>query len=115
MANEAPVSVSVVYSPVARQVYELNLVLESGSTAGQALLMSGFVQRFPELDRAPLAIGVWGQKADLQQALREGDRVEIYRSLVVDPKVARRQRFAKQGTRGTGLFLKRRVGAKPGY
>jgi putative ubiquitin-RnfH superfamily antitoxin RatB of RatAB toxin-antitoxin module len=115
MASEAQLHVSVVYSPAARQVHEVDLLLESGSTARQALLMSGFVQRFPELNQSSLTIGVWGQKADFQQVLCEGDRLEIYRALVVDPKVARRQRFAKQGSRGTGLFLKRRSGAKPGY
>jgi putative ubiquitin-RnfH superfamily antitoxin RatB of RatAB toxin-antitoxin module len=41
--------------------------------------------------------------------------VEIYRPLTVDPKVARRERFAKQGARATGLFVKKRAGAKAGY
>jgi putative ubiquitin-RnfH superfamily antitoxin RatB of RatAB toxin-antitoxin module len=41
--------------------------------------------------------------------------VEIYRGLLVDPKVARRERFRKQGARAAGLFAKRRPGAKPGY
>jgi putative ubiquitin-RnfH superfamily antitoxin RatB of RatAB toxin-antitoxin module len=47
--------------------------------------------------------------------LRDQDRVEVYRPLRVDPKVARRERFVKQGARAAGLFVKRRVGAKPGY
>ena len=47
--------------------------------------------------------------------VRDGDRVEIYRDLKVDPKVARRERFRKQGARATGLFAQRRPGAKPGY
>ena len=50
-----------------------------------------------------------------EQALREGDRIELCRALVVDPKVARRERFAKQGARGTGLFARRRPGAAAGY
>jgi putative ubiquitin-RnfH superfamily antitoxin RatB of RatAB toxin-antitoxin module len=41
--------------------------------------------------------------------------LEFYRALRVDPKVARRERFNKQGSRGAGLFSKRRPGAKPGY
>jgi sulfur carrier protein len=47
--------------------------------------------------------------------LREGDRVEIYRALRVDPKEARRQRFAGQGAKTAGLFVKKRQGAKAGY
>ena len=59
--------------------------------------------------------GIWGRKARLQQLLRDGDRVELYRPLQVDPKVARRERFARQGARAAGLFAKKRAGAKAGY
>jgi hypothetical protein len=41
--------------------------------------------------------------------------VEVYRGLLVDPKVARRERFKSQGSRGAGLFAKKRPGAKSGY
>jgi putative ubiquitin-RnfH superfamily antitoxin RatB of RatAB toxin-antitoxin module len=47
--------------------------------------------------------------------LNPTDRVEVLRGLRVDPKVARRERFQKQGARTAGLFAKRRPGAKPGY
>jgi putative ubiquitin-RnfH superfamily antitoxin RatB of RatAB toxin-antitoxin module len=47
--------------------------------------------------------------------LKEGDRVEWLRGLRVDPKVARRERFQKQGSRAAGLFASRRPGAKQGY
>ena len=63
----------------------------------------------------PADVGVWGRRCPLRQAVREGDRVEVYRPLVVDPKVARRERFRKQGARAAGLFAQRRPGAKPGY
>lgn len=115
MASETRLTVSVAYSPAPRDVCEVDLLLAWGSTAGQALLASGFMQRFPELDQQTLEFGIWGHKADLQQVLSEGDRIEIYRALRVDPKVARRQRFAEQGARGAGLFLKKRPGAKSGY
>ena len=45
------------------------------------------------------------------QVLRDQDRIEIYRPLRVDPKVARRERFVKQGSRGAGLFIKLRIQA----
>ncbi|MBW8723026.1 MAG: RnfH family protein, partial [Polaromonas sp.] len=44
-----------------------------------------------------------------------GDRLEIYRGLRVDPKVARRERFNRQGVKRAGLFAKTRAGAKAGY
>ena len=47
--------------------------------------------------------------------LVEGDRLEVYRPLTVDPKVARRQRFVRQGAKTAGLFAKKRPGAKAGY
>jgi putative ubiquitin-RnfH superfamily antitoxin RatB of RatAB toxin-antitoxin module len=47
--------------------------------------------------------------------LRDGDRVELCRELRVDPKVARRERFSKQGARRAGLFAKKRPGAAAGY
>jgi hypothetical protein len=50
-----------------------------------------------------------------QQVLQDLDRVEIYRPLKVDPKVARRTRFVEQGARTAGLFARKRPGAKAGY
>ncbi len=60
-------------------------------------------------------VGVWGRKASASQVLRERDRIEIYRPLQVDPKVARRERFRKQGARTSGLFAHKRDGGKAGY
>lgn len=115
MAPEQSISVTLVYAPAARQVHLLSLNLPAGSTLGQALLASGLMESCPELDLKQISAGVWGRKASLGQVLRANDRVEIYRPLRVDPKVARRERFASQGTRSAGLFAKRRAGAKPGY
>jgi uncharacterized protein len=47
--------------------------------------------------------------------LGDRDRVEIYRPLQVDPKMARRERFRRQGARAAGLFARKREGGKPGY
>ncbi|MEO8120036.1 MAG: RnfH family protein [Rhodoferax sp.] len=107
--------VTVVYSPVARDVREVILKLAPNSTVLDALQASGFLPLFPAIDQAATVVGVWGRKASLEQMLRENDRVEIYRPLTVDPKVARRERFAKQGARTAGLFVKKRPGAKAGY
>ena len=107
--------VTVVFSPAARKVEEVALLLAPGSTVGQALKLSGLLARFGQLLGARPLLGVWGRKAAPSQVLRDMDRVEIYRPLKVDPKVARRTRFVKQGAGAAGLFARRRPGAKPGY
>lgn len=109
------ICVTVAYSPAAREVWEVDITLPAGSTVRQALQASGLFDRFPELDPGGAGVGVWGRKATPQQVLRAQDRVEVYRPLRVDPKVARRERFNRQGSKTAGLFAKRRPGAKPGY
>ena len=115
MASDADLQVTVVYSPVARQLHEFQLVLPLGTTAWGALVGSGVAQLFPNLNLAAAVLGIWGRKCAPDHVLRNLDRVEIYRPLTVDPKVARRERFAKQGARTAGLFEKKRLGAKAGY
>lgn len=115
MVADKRLRVSVVYSPGSREVREVNLLLEPSCTVLMALQASGLLQVFPALDPQTMLLGVWGRKASLSQPLRDMDRVEIYRALRVDPKVARRERFVKQGARTPGLFEKKRQGAKAGY
>jgi putative ubiquitin-RnfH superfamily antitoxin RatB of RatAB toxin-antitoxin module len=109
------VNIVLVYSPAPRQVREWPLVLPPGSTVAQAIEASGLLAEFPELAPGRLTTGIWGRKTGLQQVLREQDRLEIYRPLQVDPKVARRERFSRQGVKKSGLFAKKRAGAKAGY
>lgn len=116
MGIEVGIAVTVVYSAQARDVVEVTLRLEEGTTVEQALNASGLVLQTSE-DGVPLGgQGVWGKKVGLMHVLRDQDRLEVYRPLTVDPKVARRERFAGQGAKkAAGLFAKRRVGAKAGY
>ena len=106
--------VIVCYSPAPRHVLEWPVQLPEGATVAQALRASGWPEACPG-DAAQADVGVWGRRCTPDQVLREGDRVEVYRPLQVDPKVARRERFRKQGARAAGLFAQRRPGAKPGY
>ncbi len=113
--SEHHLRVTVVYSPAAREVQEVCLELTAPCSVLAALQQSGLLAVFPEIDSLQTAVGVWGRKAGLDQLLRDQDRVEVYRPLRVDPKVARRERFASQGSRGVGLFVKNRAGAKASY
>ena len=101
-----------------RHIHTLKLSLPAGSTVADALHVAAQdmntaarLQAMPQ----PWLLGIWNKKVTQRHALADGDRLEIYRGLRVDPKVARRQRFAKQGAKTAGLFAKRRSGAKAGY
>jgi len=110
--NEPGLRVTVVYSPGPRRVHEVKLNLAEPCSVLKALQQSGLLQAHPEIDNAQTLVGVWGRKVSLNQLLRDQDRLEVYRPLRVDPKVARRERFVKQGARSAGLFLKKRNPAK---
>ena len=109
------IRVSIVYSSGPRHTHEQWVTLDDGASVLQAVQASGVLQTFSEIDLAHARVGVWSRKAGLSQQVRENDRVEIYRPLTVDPKVARRERFRKQGAKAAGLFAKKRSGAKAGY
>jgi hypothetical protein len=111
---------SLVYSPEARRVHEWVVQLPDDATAGQGLtrllsLMQAHAPQDVPPDPGILTLAIWGRKAAPDQRLRDGDRLEWLRPLRVDPKLARRERFHQQGARNTGLFARRRAGAKPGY
>lgn len=83
--------VQVAYALPERQWLWL-VELDAGARVGDAIQASPFPQRFPEQARETLTVGVFGKLCELDQPLRDGDRIEIYRPLLIDPKQARRQR-----------------------
>lgn len=109
------INITLVYSSAPREVFERSLLLPQGSSLEDAVRASDVLTRFPDIDLAEAALGVWGRKAQLKLVLEDGDRVEIYRPLTADPMEARRTRFKRQGARTTGLFAQKRAGAKSGY
>ena len=72
------------------------LEVTSGSTLADAIAKSGIVEMFEGFELDLTNIGIFGQKTSPEQLLCEGDRVEIYRPLIADPKESRRQRALKQ-------------------
>lgn len=70
------------------------LRLPAGSTAGQAVRASGLLQKYPDIDLEHNKLGVFGKLVGIDATLRAGDRIEIYRPLIADPKEIRRQRAA---------------------
>lgn len=93
--------IEVVQSLSARQVRVLTLLVPQGSTVLDALALTNWTNL--PVGQAP-AVGIWGRKVPLSHVLQTGDRLEIYRALQVDPKEARRQRYAahKPKTRISG-------------
>jgi len=75
----------------------LSLTVNEGTTVRQAVLASGIEEHFPEVDLQNCAVGIFGKgvpKPD-ERVLNSGERVEIYRPLIADPKEVRKQRAAK--------------------
>jgi putative ubiquitin-RnfH superfamily antitoxin RatB of RatAB toxin-antitoxin module len=111
--------VALSFSPKPRIVQQLELQVAPGSSIKDVLqtLVAHADWQVPAeagLD-GKLKLSIWNRRAKLSDVLRDGDHVSLCRGLLVDPMVARRTRFQKQGARTAGLFSKRRPGAKPGY
>jgi len=117
MASEAPASIAitVVFSAAPRTVQEIDLQVPNGCLAADVLALVAPGWGVEVVQLRALELGVWGKRVSAQQVLRAGDRLEIYRPLTVDPKVARRERFVRQGAKSAGLFATRRAGGKAGY
>ena len=88
------IAVEVAYATPEQQVL-VALDLPENSTLETAIQASGLLARFPEINLSATAVGIFGKVCELNQSLKTGDRVEIYRALIHDPKEARRQRAAK--------------------
>jgi putative ubiquitin-RnfH superfamily antitoxin RatB of RatAB toxin-antitoxin module len=81
--------VEVVFALPERQVLQ-SLELPAGSTVADAIRRSRLVLEFPEVDFDHLQAGVWGKPVERDRVLLDGDRVEFYRALMMDPREARR-------------------------
>ena len=113
----AQLHIVLAYSPAPRVVQEFAMHVAHGSTVAEAIAQwqASLPADSLALGVSKTRFGVWGKRVKSAQVLNAADRLEIYRPLKVDPKTARRERFAKQGTKGAGLFAKTRTGAKQGY
>ena len=101
--TERALRIEVVLALPSRQAL-VSLEMGAGATVAQAIEKSGIAEKFPGQDLATCAVGVWGQVVERERRLRDGDRVELYRPLLMDPQEARRELAAKGKSMG-----KRRV------
>jgi putative ubiquitin-RnfH superfamily antitoxin RatB of RatAB toxin-antitoxin module len=89
------IDIEVVYAlPDVQTLLRINV--PEGTTAAQAVELSGIMQKHPEIDLEKNKLGVYGKLVKSDSQLRERDRVEIYRPLIADPKEIRKKR-AEEG------------------
>jgi putative ubiquitin-RnfH superfamily antitoxin RatB of RatAB toxin-antitoxin module len=91
--NAAAIEVTVVLALPDRAT-QIALRLPGGATLGDALEASGLAERHPDVDLARARVGIFGKLSDRKAMLADGDRVEIYRALIANPKESRLRRAA---------------------
>lgn len=92
----------VAYVGTSEQILH-NIQAPSGTRLQEAIEQSGILAQCPEIDLAVNKVGIFGKLAKLDQVLEDGDRVEIYRPLIADPKTARKRRAADSKTAHVAL------------
>jgi uncharacterized protein len=88
-------NVGVCYADADRQLW-LRMEVPPESSVEDAIRHSGILTRFPEIDLSQQKVGIFGKLVKLDAALKEGDRIEIYRAIVADPKTVRRRRVGDE-------------------
>lgn len=101
MEPERFIRVEVAYALPERQLV-VPVEVPTGTTALEAVRLSGIEEQFREIDLETNRLGVFGKLCAPDRILAAGDRVEIYRPLKADPKARRRERAAEGGTIGRG-------------
>ncbi|GAA6183760.1 MULTISPECIES: RnfH family protein [Alteromonadaceae] len=97
--TDSQITVEVVYGLPKEQAL-ISVTIEKGKTAEEAIQASGILRRFPEIDLSVLKIGNWNRTCKLTDIPNDGDRIEIYRPLIADPKEVRRIRAEKAKVEG---------------
>lgn len=92
------IAVDVCYA-LPERLWRVRLELADGATVGEAIELAGFAAEFPDVDPAMMGVGIFSRLCGLQDRLHDGDRVEIYRPLIHDPKDARRSRAKRDSRR----------------
>jgi putative ubiquitin-RnfH superfamily antitoxin RatB of RatAB toxin-antitoxin module len=96
--SDAPLQIEIAYAVEPQRVIVKALTLPPGSRVADALRLAALDSDFIGVDLANAPLGIFGKLIRPDHALQQGDRIEVYRALAADPKVARRER-AKQARR----------------
>jgi putative ubiquitin-RnfH superfamily antitoxin RatB of RatAB toxin-antitoxin module len=95
MENGLLLEVEVAYALLERQFLKA-IKLERGATVREAIVASGVLSEFPQIDLESVSVGIFSKRITLDTPLSDGDRVEIYRPLLVSPTEARRLRAQRK-------------------
>ena len=95
------INVEVAYAMPEKQIIRA-VNVDAGTTIGAAIVQSGIMMNFPDLELEDAKVGIFGKAAVMTTVLSDGDRVEIYRPLIADPKEVRRKRAAEGKTMKKG-------------
>ena len=87
--------IAVAYARTDRQVW-MEIEMQDGATVREAIERSGVLEEFPEIDLEVNKVGIFARPVKLDQPLKEGDRVEIYRPLIADPKQVKKKAAPKK-------------------
>ena len=95
MANPDAIVIEVAYAePDQQKIIQLEVTV--GTTIAEAIRCSGILTIFPDIDLTRQKVGIFSQMRDLSDLVAAGDRIEIYRPLIMEPKEARRLRVKKK-------------------
>lgn len=99
LSSDRKIRIEVVLALATQQELR-NIAVPPGTTVADAIRMSGIAAAFPQVQLDKLSVGVWGKVVDRSRLVLEGDRIEFYRPLPVDPRQARRQIAVEGGHMG---------------
>ena len=99
MSSNQQINIEVVYGTPEKQLI-LNVAIAPETSGEQAIAASNRSLHFPEIDLTENKVGIWNRTCKLTDTLKEGDRIEIYRPLIADPKEVRRLRAEKAKEEG---------------
>lgn len=93
MSAQETLTVGVVYALSTQQIWQ-PVDVEAGATIQDAIDRSGLLEKFPEIDLTIQKVGVFGKVVNLDDEVKNGDRIEIYRPITADPKAVKRKKAA---------------------
>ena len=93
MSARGTLTVGVVYALSTQQIWQ-TVDVEAGTTVQGAIDRSGLLEKFPEIDLTVQKVGVFGKVVTLDDEVKNGDRIEIYRPITADPKAVKRKKAA---------------------
>lgn len=91
LMSESNITIEIVYGTPHKQ-YAMQLAVAEQCTVEQAIISSNILKQCPEIDLKQNAVGIWNKTCKLDTTLENGDRIEIYRPLIADPKEVRKRR-----------------------